>query len=89
MAKKQNPRELLNDVLNLISKDIDEIKKQSDSGKLESEVSATLVRYSDALLKIVKDSDAQEDAERSRLSSLSNAELKEKAAEYMRRLEKK
>lgn len=89
MAKKQNPRELLNDVLNLIAKDVDEIQKLSSAGKLDGEVSATLVRYSDALLKIVKDNDSQEEAERSKLANMDGDELIERARQYMERIKKK
>lgn len=88
MAKKQNPRELLNQVLSLISHDIDEIEKQANNGKLEGEVAATLVRYSDALLKIVKDNDAQADAERDRLANMSTDELARKANQYLEKLKK-
>lgn len=83
MAKKQNPRELLEQVLNLMSKDIDEIEKMS--GKLDGEVSASLVRYSDALLKIVKDADNQKEVEREKLSTMSTEELARKAKEYLER----
>jgi hypothetical protein len=89
MAKKQNPRELLNDVLNLISKDVEEIEKLSTAGKLDGEVAATLVKYSDALLKMVKDNDGQEEAEKAKLANMSTDELAEKARHYMDRLKKK
>lgn len=89
MAKKQNPRELLNDVLRLIAKDVEEIETLSAAGKLEGEVAATLVRYSDALLKIVKDSDGQEDAERQKLSNMSPEELKAKAKEALAKMDKR
>lgn len=80
MAKKINPRELLEQVLGLIEQDVEEISKIE--GKFDGDVAATLVRYSDALLKITKDSDGQADAEREKLANLSTAELKEKARRF-------
>lgn len=83
MAKKVNARELLNDVLVLIAKDIEEIEKLSDAGKLDSDASSCLTRYSDALLKIVKDADNQADAERQKLANMSNEELKSIARKFV------
>lgn len=83
MAKKINARELLNEVLVLISRDIEEIDKLSTQGKLEADVSASLVRYSDALLKITKDADTQDENEKSKLANLSTAELAAKAQQFL------
>lgn len=80
LAKKVNPRELLDQVLGLIQQDVEEISKIE--GQFEGEVAATLVRYSDALLKITRDKDSQDDAEREKLANLSTAELKEKARRF-------
>lgn len=82
MAKKINPRELLEQVLGLIERDVEHIETMQ--GKLDGEVAATLVRYSDALLKITKDSDGQAEAERDKLANLSTAELKEKARRFIK-----
>lgn len=81
MAKKQNPRELMSAVLELIAKDIEQIEKVSNE-KLSGEVSSCLVRYSDALLKIVKDHDSQKEDEQAKANRLSNEELL-KAAEAL------
>lgn len=81
MAKKQNPRELMDSVLSLIARDIEHIEKLAPE-KLSGEVSACLVRYSDALLKIVKDHDSQREDEKAKLSRMSNEELL-KAAEAL------
>lgn len=80
MAKKINPRELLEEVLQLIERDVEEISKLE--GRLDGDVAATLVRYSDALLKITKDKDGQDDQEREKLANLTTAELKEKARRF-------
>lgn len=82
MAKKRDPREMLTQVLELIAKDIEEIDKASGT-KLEPEYSNCLVKYSDALLKIVKDVDAQKDAERSKLANMSTEDLKQLAKQYL------
>lgn len=89
MARKINPRDLLNDVLKLISKDVEEIEKLAAGGKLEGEVASTLVKYSDALLKIVKDKDSRDDDEKRKLASMSTEELMKLAQEFTERLKKK
>jgi hypothetical protein len=88
MAKKHDPRELLEDVLALIAGDVAEIEKLSGSGKFDSEVSSCLVKYSDALLKIVKDTDGQKEAERNKLANMSPQELKERAQHYLDKMKK-
>lgn len=88
MAKKPDPRELLNDVLVLIAQDVEEIQKLSTAGKLDAEISSCLVRYSDALLKIVKDVDGQKDAEKNKLANMSTSELASKAREYLDKAKK-
>ncbi len=86
MAKKPDPRELLNDVLVLIAKDVVEIEKLAEAGKLDSDVSSCLVRYSDALLKIVKDVDTQKEAEKNKLATMSPQELRERAERALGKL---
>lgn len=88
MAKKPDPRELLNDVLVLIANDVIEIEKLSAAGKLDSDVSSCLVRYSDALLKIVKDVDTQKEAEKNKLANMSSQELAERAKHFMDKMKK-
>lgn len=80
MAKKTNPRELLDEVLRLIERDVEEISRLE--GRFDGDVAATLVRYSDALLKITKDKDGQADEERAKLANLSTTELKELARRF-------
>ena len=89
MARKQKPRDLLNRVLKLISNDIKEIEKLSLVGKLEGDISTTLVKYSDALIKMIKDSDVQEKVENKTVSDMGTDELTEKVEQYMSRLKKK
>jgi hypothetical protein len=88
MAKKLDARELLNDVLNLIAEDIERIEQTSIEAQLDSELSARLVRYSDALLKITKDADTQQDAEKAKLANMSKEELEARAREYLNRNKK-
>lgn len=83
MARKPNPRKLLDEVLILISRDIEEIDKLGAAGKLDSDTANCLTRYSDALLKIVKDSDNRADEERAKLANLSTDELKSIAKKYL------
>lgn len=77
MAKSslENPRNLLNVVINLIARDVRAIYDLSQKGKLDHEVASDLVKYSGALLAISKDSDVQDELERKRLGKLSMNEL--------------
>lgn len=88
MAKKHDARELLNDVLSLIAEDIERIEEVSAQAQLDGELSSRLVKYSDALLKITKDADAQSDAEKARLANMSKEELEARAREYLNRNKK-
>jgi len=88
MAKKTDARELLDEVLILIAADIDRINEKSNEDQLDAEMSGRLVKYSDALLKITKDSDGQKEAEKSKLANMSNAELSERARQAMEKLKK-
>lgn len=83
MAKKRDPRELTEAVLALIAKDIDRIESLSPE-ELAKE-SASLVRYSDALLKHVKDYDTQREDEKAKLGKMSNAELLKAAEELAKK----
>lgn len=77
----EDPRELMNQALRLISKDLDYIEEAGSARKLEADEALCLVRYSDALLKFVKDEEEQEVAEKRKLSKMSTAELAAKAEE--------
>jgi hypothetical protein len=71
----------LDQVLTLIERDIQQIKKLS--GKLDHDVALDLTRYSSALLDTVKRLDSDDDDERKRLSKLTTEELKEKARKVL------
>lgn len=88
MAKStlENPRQLLDFVLNLIARDIKSIYDLSQKGKLHHEVSNDLVRYSGALLAIIKDIDIQSEAQRKALGKLSMKDLMEKAEVALKNL---
>jgi len=88
MAKKHDARDLLEDVLVLIAQDIGRIEEKAAEDQLDSEQSGRLVKYSDALLKITKDADGQRDAEQSRLSNMSKAELMERGRQALEKLGK-
>jgi len=81
--KKQpaDPRELMQQALHLMAKDLDYIEEAGKSRKLEADEALCLVRYSDSLLKFVKDEDEQEAQEKKRLAKMSTAELAAKAEE--------
>lgn len=73
MARNKQARPLLTDVINLIARDIEHIEKIE--GKLDAETSTCLVKYSDALLKIVRDEDGQLADERAAVAKMSNEDL--------------
>lgn len=77
----EDPRELMNQALRLISKDLDFIEQAGENRKLEADEALCLVRYSDSLLKFVKDEEEQDAAEKRKLSKMSTAELAAKAEE--------
>lgn len=77
----QDPRELMQQALHLIAKDLDYIETAGKERKLEADEALCLVRYSDSLLKFVKDEDEQEAQEKRKLAKMSTAELVSKAEE--------
>lgn len=79
---------MLNSVLKLINKDVKEIERLSYKGKLPRGEAITLVKYSEALLKIVKDIDNQEASEQQRMANMTDEELAEKAKQYMDKVKK-
>ena len=80
MAKSslENPRQLLNIVINLMAKDIKAIYDLSHKGKLEHEVANDLVRYGTCLLALSKDTDVQYELARKQFGKLSMDELSAK-----------
>lgn len=77
----KDPRKLLNSIVNLISKDIKEIKKSV--GKLEAGYAGDLVKYSKALLEIISDQDHTKDIEKEKLAKMSSQELKALATKVL------
>lgn len=66
---------LLEKVIGLIEKDVDQIDKLSRRGKLDHTVASDLTKYSGALLALTDTVEAKEKSERSKLSRLSTEEL--------------
>lgn len=81
MAKSinENPRVLLDAILQLIARDIKHI--QEIKGQLPSETAATLCKYSGAVLNVVEDMDENDNKERKKYSSLTTEELKKMVQE--------
>lgn len=77
--KKINPRDLMERSLQLIKNELLYLKKASEAGKLEPDDTTALIRYSDALLKYVKDGIGQEEEEKKTAAKMSNEELLEAA----------
>ncbi len=77
--KKINPRDLMERSLQLIKNELLYLKKASELGKLEPDDTTALIRYSDALLKYVKDGIGQEEEEKRTAAKMTNEELVEAA----------
>lgn len=76
---KINPRDLMEKALQLIQNEIAFLKAASKEGKLDEKNTTALIRYSDALLKYVKDGIGQEEEEKQTAAKMSSAELVEAA----------
>jgi hypothetical protein len=87
--RPEDPRELMAQALRLISRDLDYIEELGKSAKLGPNEAACLVRYSDSLLKYLRDEEEQEADEKRRLSKMSTAELAAKAEELARAAKEK
>lgn len=85
---KIDPRELMEQALQLISAELDQIQESSKAGKLDPDNTTALVRYSDSLLKYVKDGIVQEEEEKRRLGKMSTAELAALAEEFAAKAKK-
>lgn len=72
---KINPRDLMEKALRLIAEELNELKDASDMGKLDADNTTALIRYSDALLKYVKDGIGQEEEEKKAVAKMTNEEL--------------
>ena len=85
---KINPRDLMERALQLIENELDQIKEASKAGKLDPDNTTALVRYSDSLLKYVKDGIEQDEEEKRKLSKLSDEELAQLAADLAAKAKK-
>lgn len=86
--KKIDPRELMEQALQLISAELDQIQESSKQGKLDPDNTTALVRYSDSLLKYVKDGIKQDEDEKRALSKMPTEELARLAAELATKAKK-
>lgn len=84
----ENPKLLLDHVVNLIARDIKALYALSEKGKLSSDNALDLVRYSGALLNISKDMSSDEDEFKKSLDKLSLEELLEKSKELEKKVTK-
>ena len=75
-----NPRELMEKALQLIEGEIKHLKDASKLGKLDPENTTALIRYSDAIVKYVKDGLKIKEEEEKTVSKMSTEELAELAA---------
>lgn len=78
----EDPRELMNQALRLISKDLDFIEQLGQDKKLDGDAALCLVRYSDALLKFVNKEEEDQEAEKRKTAKMSTAELVARAEEF-------
>jgi hypothetical protein len=78
---KINPRDLMEKALQLIAEELNELKDASNMGKLDSDNTTALIRYSDALLKYVKDGIGQEEEEKKTVAKMTDEELLKAAAD--------
>lgn len=78
----EDPQDLLNQALRLISKDLDYIEEMGLEKKLDGDAALCLVRYSDSLLKFVKKGEEDDAAEKRKTSKMSTAELVQRAEEF-------
>lgn len=74
--------------LQLIENELEQIKAKSRLGKLDPEYTTALVRYSDSLLKYVKDGIEQQEEEKKKLSKMSDEELANLASELAAKAKK-
>lgn len=80
-VKLKTPRELRDEVLSLIQRDIEEMGHGQRA--FESETAQDLCRYSNALLNIIKDQSNETEDGRKSLSKMTDEELAKKAEEAL------
>jgi len=72
---KIDPRDLLEKALQLIEEELYELKDASDMGKLDPNNTTALIRYSEALLKFVKDDISKEEEDSKKAAKMTTEEL--------------
>ena len=85
---KIDPRELMEQALQLIENELEQIKEASKAGKLDPDNTTALVRYSDSLLKYVKDGIEQAEDEKKKLSKMTDEELAQLARDLSEKAKK-
>lgn len=85
---KINPRDLMERALQLIENELAYLKTASKEGKLEEKNTTALIRYSDALLKYVKDGIGQEEEEKKTAAKMTDEELLKAAADLAAKAKK-
>jgi ribosomal protein L29 len=86
--KKIDPRDLMETALRIIKEELAELKEASLAGKLDPDNTMALIRYSDALVRYVKDGLKQREDEQSDVKKLSTEELVKEAAELAQKAKK-
>lgn len=74
--------------LQLIDDELTELRDASKMGKLDPDNTTALIRYSDALLKYVKDGIEQQEEEKKNLSKMSDEELAKLATDLAEKAKK-
>lgn len=84
-TESKSPRDLLNDVLELIQGDIERINDLAAKGKLEHSVTQDLCRYGSTLLEISKDQDQVRKERQKTIGQLTTEDLEKLKDELLTR----
>lgn len=85
---KIDPRDLLEKAMQLIEEELFELKDASKMGKLDPNNTTALIRYSEALLKFVKDDISLQEEEKKKLAKMSDEELAQLATNLVTKAKK-
>jgi len=86
--KKIDPRDLMERALELIKEELKELKDASMMGKLDEKNTMALVRYSDALVRYVKEGIKQKEEEQETAAKISTEDLTKMAADLVAKAKK-
>lgn len=86
--KKIDPRDLMERALELIKEELKELKDASMLGKLDEKNTMALVRYSDALVRYVKEGIKQKEEEQETAAKISTEDLTKMAADLVAKAKK-